>query len=269
MSIRSSSSLLRTPQQSAPIEFKSEFTNSPAALAANHEESVAHILTRLDQLQASISGGETAPAAAATTTKSTIASRVDPNDLHARLAALESVHEDTLHQLGAKLSLVEQKLRDNKEAESLMGQISSKFSLIESRMHSQSKLHDRVSDLETKLHPSPEDERTIARINAKLDLIEDRQRMRARRDGDLESMYEPPRRSYEPRVSSRYERYEEPRRYRGEEASLGGRFRDNGPSVGGKFRPEDAERAEFLQERIQKLEALRARYNSDGEEDED
>jgi hypothetical protein len=217
MSIRSSSSLLRTTQQSAPIEFKSEFTNSPAALAANHEESVAHILTRLDQLQASISGGETAP----------------------------------------------------KEAENLMSQISSKFSLIESRLHSQSKLHDRVSNLETKLHPSPEDERTIARINAKLDLIEDRQRMRARRDGDLESMYEPPRRSYEPRVSSRYERYEEPRRYRGEEASLGGRFRDNGPSVGGKFRPEDAERAEFLQERIQKLEALRARYNSDGEEDED
>ena len=259
MSIRSSSSLLRAAQ-SAPIEFKSEFTNSSAALAANHDESVAHILTRLDQLQASISAGdkETIVTAAATPAKSV---RPDPNDLHARLTALESVHEDTLHQLGTKLSLVEKKLRDNREAENLMSQISTKFSAIESRLQSQTKLHDRVSDLESKLHPSPEDERTIARINAKLDLIEDRQRMRARRDGDLASMYEPPRRAY---ASSKYS---EPRRYRTDEASLGGRFRDDG--VSGKYRPEDAERAEFLQERIQKLEALRARYNSDGEEDED
>ena len=257
MSIRSSSSLLRAAQ-SAPIEFKSEFTNSSAALAANHDESVAHILTRLDQLQASISAGDKETTITAAPAKS---ARPDPSDLHARLSALESVHEDTLHQLGAKLSLVEKKLRDNREAENLMSQISTKFSAIESRLQSQTKLHDRVSDLESKLHPSPEDERTIARINAKLDLIEDRQRMRARRDGDLESMYEPPRRAY---ASSKYS---EPRRYRTDEASLGGRLRDDG--VSGKYRPEDVERAEFLQERIQKLEALRARYNSDGEEDEE
>lgn len=261
-------------QTTAPIEFKSEFTNSPAALAANHDDTVSHILTRLDQLQASISG-ETPKEVAPTLTANhkPIVSRADPNDLHARLSALESVHEDTLHQLGAKLTLVEQKIRDNREAENLMGQISSKFSLIESRLQGHAKLHERVNDLESQIRPSPEDERTLARINSKLDMIEDRQRLRARQEeppSRLGSSYrEPPRRSYESRVASRFDHDDDGRmgsRFRDEESSMGRAYRTEQSSLGKSFRPEDSERAEYLRDRIERLEQLKSRYHSDEDE---
>jgi DNA repair exonuclease SbcCD ATPase subunit len=218
MSIRSRSSA--APEKISAVEFKSEFLN---AAPAARDDTVSNILSRLDQLQASINPDSSAPTPAAKAT--TARAKADPADLHSRLEHLESIHEDTLHQLGAKLSPVEAKIRDNKEAEHLMGQISAKFSLIESRLQSQSRLHERVTEIETQLRPDPEQERILARINAKLDLIEEQKRSRA-----------------EPRA-----------------AALGSRFDEHSAH--------DPDRAEYLHQRIAKLQALRARYA--GEEDDD
>ena len=93
-----------------------------------------------------------------------------------------------------------------------MTKIASKFTLLESRIASQSQLHDRVtqleskhsssndlhsrlahleskipnhtilsdrlSRLESKMQPDPEHDRLITRINAKLDIIENSQKMK-------------------------------------------------------------------------------------------
>ena len=217
MSISSRSSA--APEKISAVEFKSEFLN---AAPAARDDTVNNILSRLDQLQASINPDSTAtPAAKATAART----KSDPADLHSRLEHLESIHEDTLHQLGAKLSLVEAKIRDNKEAEHLMGQISAKFSLIESRLQSQSRLHDRVTEIESQLKPDPEQDRILSRINAKLDLIEEQKRSRA-----------------EPRA-----------------AALGSRFDEHSAH--------DSDRAEYLHQRIAKLQALRARYAGEEEDD--
>ena len=53
MSIRPTARSTPVVAQSA-IDFKSEFVNSPAALAANHEETMGKLLSRLDQLQAKV-----------------------------------------------------------------------------------------------------------------------------------------------------------------------------------------------------------------------
>ena len=46
------------PLAQTPIGFKSEFINSPAALQANHEETMGKLLSRLDQLQAKVCEGD-------------------------------------------------------------------------------------------------------------------------------------------------------------------------------------------------------------------
>ena len=152
-----------------------------------------------------------------------------------RVDALENVHEEALQTLSDKLGDVEHHLVNQGNSEGLMHQISSKFSLLESRLQSQStlnervknleakfispnhnnnqsELHDRVSRLESKLSshsdlhgrvnhlesrlpahgvlsdrvsrveaqlkPDPEHDRLIMRINSKLDMIENAQRMK-------------------------------------------------------------------------------------------
>ena len=124
------------------------------------------------------------------------------------VSALESVHEDALQVLGEKLGQVEKHLLDKQDADGLMHQIASKFTLLESRLqsqlndrvsHSESKqpeasdlhsrllhlesktsshsvLSDRMSRLEAQLRPDPEHGRIITRINAKLDTMENAQR---------------------------------------------------------------------------------------------
>ena len=101
---------------------------------------------------------------------------------------------------------------DKSNAEGLMTKIASTFTLLESRISSQSQLNDRVAHLESKLSntsdlhsrlmhleskapnhsilsdrmsrlesqlkPDPEHDRLITRINAKLDTIENTQRMK-------------------------------------------------------------------------------------------
>lgn len=246
MSIRSRTSSTQAPVSA--VEFKSEFIN--AAVPAAHDDTVNHILSRLDQLQASISP-ETA------TPKTTRAATHDPHDLHARLEHLESVHEDTLHQLGVKLSLVEAKIRDNREAEALMGQISSKFSLIESRLQSQVRLHERVTQIETQLRPDPEQDRILARINSKLDLIEEQKRNRtmgSRADD-----------GWTPRGRSVGAEDDEYMRSGRSLAAYDDEYSRSGRSLGAHHEEaysqhDDLNRAEYLHERIQKLQALRDRY---------
>ncbi len=135
-----------------------------------------------------------------------------PTNNYYRVAALESVHEDALGTLSDKLGEVEKHLLDKSEADGLMHQIASKFTLIESRLSSQTALNDRVAHLEsrlsshsdlhsrlthlesklpnhavtsdriarleTQLQPDPEHERLITRINAKLDMVEKAQKLK-------------------------------------------------------------------------------------------
>jgi hypothetical protein len=187
---------------STTIDFKSDFVNSTAVFAASHDETVSHILTRLDQLQSKVSAQpEQTPTARAP--------RPPANDLHARIAALEDIHENALHKLDSKLDGVERKLSDTKEAESLMGRIASKFSniesqlasnkesealmsniaskfaLVENKLQSATQLSDRVvrleglqsriAKLESHLKPDPEQDRILSRINSKMDQLERQQ----------------------------------------------------------------------------------------------
>ena len=184
---------------SAAIEFRSDFVNSTAAFAASHDETVSHILSRLDQLQTKISTQPEPQAAGASPAarQPLAASGKAPSaELHARVEALEDIHESALHRLGAKLDGVERKLSDTREAEALMSRIATKFTAIESqlsanrdsdelmtriaskfaqvedKLHAATRLADRVAALESRARPDPEQERLLTRINAKLDHLE-------------------------------------------------------------------------------------------------
>ena len=181
MSIRSNSNTLHSSIRGSPssaIDFKDDFVNSTAVFAASHDETVSHILQRLDQLQSKISTqSPEAPVApkSVTTNSRTATPSSGSGDLHSRISTLESIHEDTLHRLNSKLDTVERKLSDskeaevlmgkiaskfsaiesqlsaNKEAEALMGKIASKFSQVEARLQSATQLDDRVTQLESRL----------------------------------------------------------------------------------------------------------------------
>ena len=103
MSVRSTprnnntASSATTPSQQQPIEFRSEFVNSPAAVQARHEETMGTLLSRLDQLQAkvcsqSVEGGEAGLLRAAPTTTGVqsvfktrpLSAAVTQSDLHER-----------------------------------------------------------------------------------------------------------------------------------------------------------------------------------------
>lgn len=91
MSIRSTprnSSNLTAQQQ--PIEFKSEFVNSPAAVQARHEETMGTLLSRLDQLQAKVSSqneggsGEVRASVQSVFKTRPLAASANQSDLHER-----------------------------------------------------------------------------------------------------------------------------------------------------------------------------------------
>ena len=237
-----------TTTSQAPINFKDEFVHSTAALAASHDETVSHILSRLDQLHTKIS---TQPETAATPTprsSAPLASR--DQSVHARLASLEAIHEDALHRLSSKLDQVERQLTVNKESESLMTQIASRLQQVEPRLQSQANLADRVASLESRLQthtnrvsslesqaqPDANQERILARINSKLDILEEQQRSSKRLMQEKESFSdrkvesfrkEPERKSMEAHM----------------EADM-----------------DKQERARYLQNRIEKLKELRGKY---------
>ena len=272
MSIRSHTNRINSFTAAAapshPIDFRDDFVNSAAVYAASTDETVSQIMQRLDQLQSKIGANEAA--AAASSTPAAPRARAAPTDLHARVSVLESVHEDTLRSLGSKLDVVERKLNDQREAESLMGQISSKFSRIESqlgaakeseglmakvaskfsavesrlqsamqlgdrvaqlesRLESHSALHSRVNRLEASMAPDPEQERLISRISAKLDTLE---RARPSTDGF--------------RPTAR-------------------RDGDDDGFLGAEAHHDREERISYLQSRIEKLKALRSRYEEEEE----
>jgi hypothetical protein len=303
MSIRSNprtatlaSSADSTPR--APINFKDEFVHSTAALAASHDETVSHILSRLDMLQAKIqtqpetNNNNAQPQRAAQPQRdaSHISASMDQS-VHSRLSSLESIHEDALHRLSSKLDQVERQLSVNKESESLMNQIASRLTQVEPRLQSHANLIDRVVGLESKLsahesklslqsdihsrvrsleaasQPDPEQERILMRINSKLDILEDQQRNSRKSAAIMNSRYEPERQSsHEP---ERRTTFENERRY--EHASnLSSSFEDRRSSDVGSNNNnskthldadmDKQERAKYLQQRIEKLKELRGRY---------
>lgn len=170
MSVRSSQK--PGSQTTGTIDFKEEFVNSPAALAANHDDTVNHILSRLDQLQSKIVGQSANDASSSVTLGSSASNNSSNNvnskvaavrksateggagDLHSRLSALENIHEDSLRRLSVKLDGLEKQLSTNKEAEVLMGRIASKFGAIESQLNNNKEaeaLMGRISSKFTQL----------------------------------------------------------------------------------------------------------------------
>jgi hypothetical protein len=270
MSIRATPRTNNTPSapastSQAPINFKDEFVNSTAALAASHDETVSHILSRLDQLQAKISTqpevnaqqSTSQPTARASTARSNVSVSTDQS-VHARLSSLERIHEDALYRLSSKLDQVERQLSVNKESEQLMTQIASRLQQVEprlkshadlsdrvvsleSRMRTHSDLHDRINNLEAAARPDPEQERILARINSKLDILEDQQRRKP--TAALGTQYDTDRRSGPSSFDSR-------------------RSLDSSSRAHLDADMEKQERARYLQTRIEKLKELRSRYES-------
>lgn len=275
---RNATPIAASPQ--TPITFKDEFVHSTAALAASHDETVSHILSRLDQLQAKIqtqpetTGNLSTQRASTTTTPSssapqalrsatTTAASSTPTDssVHARLASLESMHQDTLHRVHSKLDAVERQLQVNQESQSLITQIASRLQQVEPKLQSQASLGDRLARIESQLQShvgrvnslesrvandssGPDQERILARINSKLDILEEQQR-----NARLAAARKPA----EPRAGSSYQ---EPSARR----SL-----DTGSSSRAAHMEADMdkqERAKFLQARIEKLKELRSKYEN-------
>jgi hypothetical protein len=189
MSIRTHAQRINNFNASAapsnPIDFRDDFVNSTAVYAANTDETVSQIMQRLDQLQSKIGTNEAAasPAAPRAVAASSTAGRTaaTTTDLHARVATLESIHEDTLRSLGAKLDGVERKLNEQREVESLMGQISSKFSRIESQLGANKEseellgqISSKFSRVESQLAAAKESEGLMNKVASKFSAVESR-----------------------------------------------------------------------------------------------
>jgi len=177
MSIRSNPRPSQGQAPSSTIDFKDEFVASStnAALAASQEETVSHILQRLDQLQSTISnspeGASPAPA------RATVRKAEGTTDLHSRLSSLENIHENHLRHLGVKLDGLERQLNNNKEAEALMGRIASKFTAIESQLNANkdadglmNKIATKFSQVESKLQSAVQLHDRVAELESKAQL---------------------------------------------------------------------------------------------------
>lgn len=304
MSIRSNPRPGQGPAPSSTIDFRDEFVTSStnAALAASQEETVSHILQRLDQLQSTITNApEITPAPARTV------ARKAEGDLNSRLSALENINEDHLRRLGSKLDGLERQFSNNKEAEALMGRIATKFTVIESQLNankdadglmskiatkfsqvesklqSATQLHDRVSELESKaqlhsrLHDristlesrvKPDIHSRITQLEARLEPDPEQERLLSRINSKLEAIEQSARKQKSVSLASEFDN--------GRSRTLGSEF-DNGRS---RARSSDAreslssdnalgsnaerdDRINFLQTRIEKLKELRSRYEID------
>ena len=139
---RSSTTAIASAAPAAPIEFKQDFTQSNAAIAASHDETVRSILSRLDSLQSKVAGAEEIKSAEPTTPK--LLARPKPAvptkpltttppaaDLHARVSQLEAIHQDHLERLGAQLNAVEDHLLNNGTDNPTINAIAAKFGKIE------------------------------------------------------------------------------------------------------------------------------------------
>ena len=291
MSSRSNPRPSQGQTPSSAIDFRDEFVASStnAALAASQEETVSHILQRLDQLQSTIANAPetTAPAPARTIRKA------EGGDLHSRLSALENINEDHLRRLGAKLDGLERQFSNNKEAEALMGRIATKFtaiesqlnankdvdglmnkiatkfSQVESKLQSATQLHDRVSELESKaqlharLHDristlesriKPDIHSRIAQLEARLEPDPEQERILSRINSKLEILEQSARKQKTVSLGADLSRssVDRPR------SSM-----DRAPDAALGSNAEREERINFLQTRIEKLKELRSRYEMD------
>ena len=221
---------------SSPIDFR-ENLNTQAA--PDDKVAVGQILSRLDQLQTKIAGqAEVVPSAKET-----------PTGLHARIATLEKIHEDVLHKLSTKLEGLERKLAEKRETESLLSSISSrnkdtdqlveklatKFSQVESRLHSASQLHDRVSRLESRLEQHAAHPERLQRLESRLET-----------DADQERILQ--------RINSKLDSFEQRRQ------------KERAEELHSDISPEKSEKIKALQSRITKLKKLRDNYSAEIEE---
>jgi uncharacterized phage infection (PIP) family protein YhgE len=301
MSIRSHAQRINTFNASAapsnPIDFRDDFVNSTAVYAANTDETVSQIMQRLDQLQSKIGANEAAaatPAAPrAAATSSSAAARTPSTDLHARVATLESVHEDTLRSLGVKLDGVERKLNEQREVESLMGQISSKFSRIETQLGAakeseglMTKVASKFSAVETRLQSAMQMGDRVAQLESRLEAHSDLHSRMSRLESRLGSHAElhsrvnrleasmapdPEQERLITRISAKLDSLERARGGEGEAHNLGAQSyrptarsgeREDAQFLGASADDREG-RINYLQSRIEKLKELRSRYEAE------
>ena len=261
MSLRPRSSTPATTLNApaAPIEFKQDFTQSTAALAASHDETVRSILSRLDSLQSKVAGAEELKSVEPAATKllarpkSAVPSKPltttpPAADLHARVSQLEAIHQDHLERLGAQLNAVEDHLLNNgtdnptineiaakfgkiekhilsaQSDNATINEIASKFDKIEGHVRNQTQLHDRIRGLETE----------VASLRRVAEPHPDQERLLLK-------------------INARLDDWERSR-------SLA----KSGPSLGARVSEPNStpDRAEYLASRIDKLKELRSKYES-------
>ena len=151
-----------------------------------------------------------------------------------------------MHQIASKFTLLESRLQSQTA-------LSDRIAKLESKISSHSDLHTRVNHLESKypsshdilstrvnrlesqMQPDPEHDRLIARINAKLDMIEHTQRMKLASNSSSEDI-----------------------------AHSSVRLGAQAPS--NNNRSSSSGEMAFLQDRIDRLTALRARYAKEEKE---
>ena len=259
MSIRSHTNRINSFTAAAapshPIDFRDDFVNSAAVYAASTDETVSQIMQRLDQLQSKIAANEQPPTPAARPAAPRTAAS---GDLHARVATLESVHEDTLARLGAKLDVVERKLNEQREVESLMGQISSTFSRIESQLNASTASEGlrttgatKVSAVESRLQSATQLSDRVAHLESRLGSHADLHSRVTRLESGLAP--DPEQERLIARIGAKLDKLE-----RSAPSELGAELGAAAPV------DEREERINYLQNRIEKLKELRSRYEVEG-----
>jgi uncharacterized phage infection (PIP) family protein YhgE len=260
MSIRSHTNRINSFAASAapshPIDFRDDFVNSAAVYAANTDETVSQIMQRLDQLQSKIASGE--PQAAAPVPAARAARPPSSGDLTARVATLESIHEDTLARLGAKLDVVERKLNEQREVESLMGQISAKFSRIESQLNAakeseglMNKVATKFSAVESRLQSATQLSDRVARLESRLGSHADLHARVTKLESGLAP--DPEQERLIARIGAKLDKLER------------SNAAPQDDHLGAAASVDDREdRIQYLQNRIEKLKELRSRYEAEG-----
>lgn len=142
-----------------------------------------------------------------------------------------------MHQIASKFTLIESRLSSQSALNDRVAKLESRLSNhsdlhtrlthLESKLPNHNAVSDRIARLESQLQPDPEHERLITRINAKLDMVEKSQKLK-----NSASISTPA-----PKSSS----------FLGASAS-------------------DDSEMHFLQDRIDRLTALRARYAKEEKE---
>jgi hypothetical protein len=265
MSIRSSKpTALATP--ATPIQFRDDFLSSSAALAANNEESVRSILSRLDTLQSKVTSADeeavTKPRSSTTTlaaksSKLSTPLETNPSNLHSRLSNLETIHQDHLTRLGAQLNAVENQLIKNSGDNATIHEISAKFGQIETHIRNQGDSHERLNKLETQFASL----RSSAARSSNSTELHSRIRSLESEVAELRTSTEPhpEQESLLRRINSRLDEIET-KRSGSSKFNLGSRSSNEISSAPAPRASSNTDRQRYLAARIDKLKELRSRY---------